>query len=61
MPATQDDPNAAAMQAMFQAGQSFAQGFMHFLAGQQAAMQAAAAHSQSPAGIAPEAWGPETA
>ena len=59
MSSTQDQ-NAAAMQAMFQAGQSFAQGFAQFLAQQQAVMQGAAAQPQAPAGIMPVAWTAET-
>ncbi|OHC65726.1 MAG: class I poly(R)-hydroxyalkanoic acid synthase [Rhodocyclales bacterium GWA2_65_20] len=51
------DPNSAAMQAMFQAGQSFAQGFMQFMAQQQAALQNAAAPTPP---IMPSAWKPET-
>ncbi|MDK9725434.1 MAG: class I poly(R)-hydroxyalkanoic acid synthase [Sterolibacteriaceae bacterium MAG5] len=53
------DPNAAAMQAFFQAGQSFAQGFMQFLATQQAQMQSAG--MAPPAGVMPSAWAPESA
>ena len=57
MPGTQD-PNSAAMQAMMQAGQSFAQGFMQFIAQQQASAQRAAAQSPLPPG-GPAAWLPE--
>jgi polyhydroxyalkanoate synthase len=59
MSATQD-PNSAAIQAMFQAGQSFAQGFMQFMAQQQSTLQNAGMPTPSPAGAMPMAWKPET-
>jgi polyhydroxyalkanoate synthase len=57
---TTQESTAAAMQQLMQAGQTFAQGFMQFLATQQAAVQNATAAASPPAGALPGAWMPET-